>query len=131
MVLTSSVVSHIWFLVEDLDGAIHFFGDVLGLRLLESREGAARFDGGNLTIGLYRVEAQGGASPIVTFRMEKGIDKFHNYLLEQGVKSKVVDMDFVGKVLATEDGAGHFLWVHQPSESQEDDTGSARDVPEA
>lgn len=119
MVLSSSVVSHIWFLVEDLDDAIHFFGDVLGLRLLESRDGAARFDGGNLTIGLYKVDGSGGASPIVTFRMEKGVEKFHEYLLERGVKSKVVDMDFIGKVLATQDGAGHLLWVHQPGDPEE------------
>ncbi len=119
MVLTSSVVSHVWFLVEDLDAAIRFFGDVLGLRLLEARDRAARFDAGNLTIGLFRAEDSGGASPIVTFRMEKGIEKFHEYLLGQGVKSKVVDMDFIGKVLATEDGAGHLLWVHQPGDSKE------------
>jgi catechol 2,3-dioxygenase-like lactoylglutathione lyase family enzyme len=116
MVLTSSVVSHIWFLVEDLDRAVRFFGDVLGLRLLESRKGAARFDAGNLTIGLFQVEEAPSRSPIVTFRMEKGIEKFHDYLLRQGVKSKSVDLDFIGKVLSVEDPDGNLLWVHQPKE---------------
>ncbi len=114
MVLTGSVVSHIWFLVKDLDQAVHFFGDVLGLRLLESRKGAARFDAGNLTIGLYRAGDLEGSAPIVTFRMEGGIEKFHDYLRREGVKSKVVDMDFIGKVLAVEDSEGHLLWVYQP-----------------
>ncbi len=116
MVLTSSVVSHIWFLVKDLEKAIRFFGDVLGLRLLEARKGAARFDGGNLTIGLFQVEEGQGNSPIVTFRLEKGLGKFHAYLRKQGVKAKVVDMDFIGKVLTTEDPEGHLLWVHEPGE---------------
>ncbi len=115
MVLTSSVVSHIWFFVEDLDRSIHFFGDVLGLRLLESRKGAARFDAGNLTLGLYEVKGAGNASPVVTFRMERGIERFHEYLRKEGVDSKVLDMDFIGKVLALEDGEGNLLWVHQPS----------------
>ncbi len=114
MVLTSSVVSHVWFLVKDLDRAIRFFGDVLGLRLLEARKGAARFDAGNLAIGLFQADQAG--APIVTFRLEKGVEKFHGYLREQGVKSKVVDLDFIGKVLALEDPDGHLLWVHQPGE---------------
>lgn len=114
MVLTSSVVSHIWFLVKDLDRAIRFFGDVLGLRLLEARKGAARFDAGNLTLGLF--QADEAAAPIVTFRLEKGVEKFHDYLRNQGVRSKVVDLDFIGKVLALEDEDGHLLWVHEPGE---------------
>lgn len=116
MVLTSSVVSHIWFRVKDLDGAIRFFGDVLGLRLLEARKGAARFDAGNVTLGLF--QADEAAAPVVTFRLEKGVEKFHDYLRKQGVKSKVVDLDFIGKVLALEDGEGHLLWVHQPAETR-------------
>ncbi|MFQ5837631.1 MAG: VOC family protein [Thermoplasmata archaeon] len=116
MVLTSSVVSHIWFLVRDLDKAVRFFGDVLGLRLLEARKRAARFDGGNLTIGLYEAEDVDGSSPIVTFRMEKGMEKFHAYLRGQGVKAKLVDMDLIGKVLALEGPEGRLLWVHQPKE---------------
>lgn len=114
MVLTLSVVSHLWFLVPDLDEAVRFFGDVLGLRLLEARQGAARFDAGNLTIGLYESEEAAGSSPIVTFRMERGLDQFHDYLRKGGVPSKVVDLDFIGKVLAVEDPQGHLLWVHQP-----------------
>ncbi|MEE9237864.1 MAG: VOC family protein [Thermoplasmata archaeon] len=116
MVLTSSVVSHLWFLVRDLDKAIRFFGDVLGLRLLEARKGAARFDAGNVTIGLYELEDAEGSPTIVTFRMEKGIRKFHAYLRKQGVKSKFVDMDFIGQVLTVEDPEGHIFWVHQPRE---------------
>lgn len=118
MVLTSSVVSHIWFLVEDLDRAIRFFGDVLGLRLLEARKGAARFDAGNLAIGLFQADEAG--APIVTFRLEKGVEKFHQYLRKQDVRSKVVDLDFIGKVLALEDPDGHLLWVHQPGEKPAD-----------
>jgi catechol 2,3-dioxygenase-like lactoylglutathione lyase family enzyme len=114
MVLTSSAVSHIWFLVEDLDAAIRFFGDVLGFRLLEARPKAARFDANNLTIGLFQVEDGEGASPIVTFRIEHGMEGFHTFLREKGVKTKALDMDFIGKVLAVEDPDGHLLWVHQP-----------------
>lgn len=116
MVLTSSVVSHVWFLVKDLDRAVRFFGDILGLRLLESRRGAARFDAGNLTIGVFQVDDDEAPSPIITFRMEKGVEKFHRYLLKQGVKSRSVDLDFIGKVLTLEDPEGNILWVHQPVE---------------
>ncbi|MEE9164457.1 MAG: VOC family protein [Thermoplasmata archaeon] len=114
MVLTSSAVSHIWFLVEDLGAAIRFFGDVLGFRLLEARPKAARFDANNLTIGLFEVDDREAASPIVTFRVEHGMEGFHTFLREKGVKTKVVDMDFIGKVLAVEDPDGHLLWVHEP-----------------
>ena len=114
MVLTSSVVSHIWFLVKDLDAAIRFFGDVLGLRLLEARPRAARFDANNLTIGLFQADEGDTSSPIVTFRMERGMEGFHAFLREKGVKTRAVDMDFIGKVLAVEDADDHLLWVHEP-----------------
>ncbi len=120
MVLTSSVVSHVWFFVKDLDRAVRFFGGILGLRLLEARSGAARFDGGNLTIGLYEVEEMAGSPPIVTFRMDQGIEKFHRYLRSKGVQSKVTDMDFIGKVLSLEDPEGQVLWVHQPGSGGSD-----------
>lgn len=123
MVLTSSVVSHVWFLVKDLDKAVRFFGEVLGLKLLESWKGAARFDGGNLTIGLRQVAEMEVANPIITFRMEKGIGKFHAYLRKQGVRSKMVDLDFIGKVLSLEDPEGHQLWVHEPGEESPEVSG--------
>lgn len=118
MVLTLSVVSHIWFVVPNLDEAVRFFGNVLGLRLLEARKGAARFDAGNLTIGVYEGEGPPENSPIVTFRMERGMEQFHAYLRKKGVRSKVVDLDFIGKMLSIEDPQGHLLWVHQPQEAE-------------
>ncbi len=92
---------------------------MLGLRLLESRKGAARFDAGNLTIGNRQVDAVRGTSRVVTFRIEKGIEEFHEYLRGRGVKSKMIDMDVIGKVLSTEDMSGHLLWVHQPGKSRD------------
>jgi hypothetical protein len=46
--------------------------------------------------------------------MEHGMEGFHTFLREKGIKTKAVDMDFIGKVLAVEDPDGHLLWVHEP-----------------
>lgn len=115
MVLTSSAVSHLWLPVDDLDGAIRFYGDVLGFRLLEARPRAARFDANNLTLVLYKTE-DGQGPMVATFRMEYGIDEFHAFLREKGVDTKMVDMDFIGRVLSIQDPAGNLLWAHQPTE---------------
>lgn len=115
MVLTSSPVSHLWIPVDDLDAAVRFYGDVLGFRLLEARPAAARFDANNLTLVLY--ETEDGTGPVVpTFRMEYGMDEFHAFLRERGAETKLVDMDFVGRILSIADPAGNPLWAHQPED---------------
>lgn len=48
-------------LVSDLDGAISFYRDVLGLPLIERAEGCALFDAGNGA--LFEVWPAGAASP--------------------------------------------------------------------
>lgn len=120
MVLTSSVVSHLWLPVKDLDAAVRFYGDVLGFRLLEARPRAARFDANNLTLVLYQTE-DGRGPTVATFRMEHGVEGFHAFLRGKGTPTKMVDMDFIGKVLSIQDPDGNLLWAHQPAPGEEEE----------
>jgi methylmalonyl-CoA/ethylmalonyl-CoA epimerase len=82
------VIDHVWFWVADLDRAVAFYRDVLGLKLLyRTGDEWAEFEAGPIRLGLHgpgsaRHRASGGA---VVFRVED-LDATRRELERRGVR---------------------------------------------
>lgn len=112
-----SYVCYIWYYVSNLDRALTFYRDVLGLKLVGQWSNGATFDANNLMIGLHiqEGEIQKGNEPLVTFHIDSNIEKFYDMLKKHGVKllGQIVE-EPIGKVVSLEDPDGHVLSLHEP-----------------
>jgi predicted enzyme related to lactoylglutathione lyase len=93
--MTAYAVDHVWFWVADMDRAVAFYRDALGLPMQMRHEDAwAEFDAGGIRIGLHG--ATEGAAPhggTAVFRVDD-VDLARASLQERGV----VFEDHLGEV---------------------------------
>ncbi len=111
-------VSTVWLPVNDMQRALDFYGDTLGLKVKENHGEWAEVDADGLTIGLNarRSEqpgADGGA--VIAFRPQGSIDEVVESLAGQGVEfaGGITDHDW-GRIAAFHDPDGNVLELYEP-----------------
>jgi predicted enzyme related to lactoylglutathione lyase len=113
-------VSVIWFPVKDVDRAVGFYRDTLGLQVRDQQDQWAELVADGLTIGLNSHEedsrAQGGG--VLALRPSDGIDAAMKELKSRGVTfAGAVDEHPWGRVATFQDPDGNDLQLFEPPAS--------------
>ena len=111
-------VSNVWVPVEDMDRAVAFYRDALGLTVKKQSPEWSEFDAQGLRIGLNgRETASGGSSggAVITFEPEAGIEAEVEQLQGRGVvfTGGVSSYDW-GSVAPFKDSEGNDLQLYAP-----------------
>ena len=111
-------VSTVWLPVNDMDRALAFYGETLGLKVKDNHGEWAEVDADGLTIGLNARDSEtpgseGGA--VVAFRPDGGIEDVVEKLEGQGVDfaGGVTDHPW-GRIAAFHDPDGNVLELYEP-----------------
>ncbi len=114
----ASGVAAVWVPVDDMDRAVSFYRDILGLQVTSQQQDWSEIDAGGLTIGLNGREAtashaDGGA--VVTFQPDGGIDGEVDRLTRAGVQfaGGISDHPW-GRIASFKDSEGNDLQVYAP-----------------
>ncbi len=114
-------VSNVWLPVNDMERALQFYGDTLGISVKENHGEWAELTLDGLTIGLNARDSEqpgpeGGA--VVSFRAEQPIQQAVEDLQGKGVEviGGVTDHPW-GKVAAFKDPDGNSLEFYEPPSS--------------
>jgi len=81
-------VANIWMPVQDIDRAVDFYENILGLPVVKRDGPRAEVDANGLTVGLNGREpegAQGGGGSALTFQPEGGLEQAVEDLKQRGV----------------------------------------------
>jgi len=111
-------VATVWVPVDDMDRAVRFYTDALGLEAGKQTEEWCEVEAGNLTIGLNAREgtsahADGGA--VITFTPDGGIDAEVERLKGAGVEftGGISDHPW-GRIAPFKDSEGNDLQLYAP-----------------
>ena len=111
-------VSNVWVPVEDMQRALGFYRDVLGLTVKMESPEWSELDAGGLSIGLNARETASGSSSggaVITFQPEAGIEAEVAQLQGKGVTftGEVSSYDW-GSVAPFRDSEGNDLQLYAP-----------------
>lgn len=115
-------VAHIWMPVEDIDRAVDFYENTLGLPVVNRDGPWAEVDASGLRIGLNGREPEGAGvegGPVLTFQHDEGsLEEVVEDLKELGVEfpAGISDHDW-GRVVTFKDSEGNDLQLYEPPES--------------
>ena len=114
----ASGVATVWVPVDDMDRAVRFYTDVLGLTSKSTADDWSEIDAGGLTIGLNAREgtsahADGGA--VISFTPDSGIEEEVQRLRDAGVQfaGDIASFDW-GRIAAFRDSEGNDLQLYAP-----------------
>jgi predicted enzyme related to lactoylglutathione lyase len=114
----ASGVATVWVPVDDMDRAVRFYTEVLGLTATSTMSDWSEIDAGGLTIGLNAREgtsahADGGA--VISFTPDSGIEQEVQRLEGAGVEfaGGISSYDW-GRIAAFEDSEGNSLQIYGP-----------------
>jgi predicted enzyme related to lactoylglutathione lyase len=116
-----SGVATVWVPVEDLDRALGFYGDTLGLEVQNHDGDWGEVTANGLTIGLNQRESEGagaGGGPVIAFEPSDGIESAVEDLKGKGVEiaAEISDHPW-GRVATFKDSEGNDLQLYVPPES--------------
>lgn len=111
-------VANIWMPVEEIERAVDFYQNKLGLPMVKQDGEWAEFEADGLRIGLNGREPQGariGGGPVLTFSpgesLEEAVDKFSN----QGIEFAAgISEHPWGRVATFKDSEGNDLQLYEP-----------------
>ncbi len=111
-------VSNVWVPVSDMDRALGFYRDVLGLAVKMESPEWSELDAGGLSIGLNARESaagSGGGGAVITFQPETGMEAEVQRLQGQGVEftGAVSSYDW-GSIAPFRDSEGNDLQLYAP-----------------
>jgi len=113
----ASGVATVWLPVRDMDRAVSFYSDTLGLTVKDRDGDWSEIDAGGLTIGLNaREEATGnGGGAVITFQPDSSIDEEVERLTRAGVHftGGISDHPW-GRVAPFKDSEGNDLQFYGP-----------------
>ena len=111
-------VASVWVPVADMDRAVRFYGETLGLDVTSTSEDWSEIDAGGLMIGLNAREetsahADGGA--VISFQPDGSIDEEVRRLTEAGVEftGGISDHEW-GRIAPFKDSEGNDLQFYAP-----------------
>ena len=114
-------VSNVWLPVNDMDRAISFYGDVLGLSVKENYGEWAELEIDGLTVGLNARDSEtpgGEGGAVLAFRAEQSLEDAVEALQGQGVEvvDGIAERSW-GRVAAFKDPDGNSLELYEPPRS--------------
>ena len=111
-------VATVWVPVADIERAIGFYRDTLGLEVEKKDGDWAEVDANGLTIGLNGDESEGAGArggPVIAFRPQEEIDSALRTLRERGVEvAAEVSEHPWGRVATFKDSEGNDLQLYEP-----------------
>jgi len=111
-------VSNVWVPVQDMDRAVGFYRDVLGLQVKRQSPEWSELDAAGLSIGLNARETASGASSggaVITFQPEAGIEAEVEQLQGKGATfTGGVSSYEWGSVAPFKDSEGNDLQLYAP-----------------
>jgi predicted enzyme related to lactoylglutathione lyase len=114
-------VSNVWLPVNDMERALQFYGDTLGLSLKENHGEWAELEVDGLTVGLNARDSEqpgseGGA--VLAFQATKGLEETVEELQGKGVEvvDGITDHPW-GRIAAFKDPDGNSLEFFEPPKS--------------
>ncbi len=114
-------VSNVWLPVNDMDRAISFYGDVLGLSVKENYGEWAELEVDGLTIGLNARDSEtpgGEGGAVLAFRAEQPLEQAVEALQGKGVEvvDGIAERSW-GRIAAFKDPDGNSLELYEPPSS--------------
>ncbi|OBJ59268.1 VOC family protein [Mycobacterium sp. 1423905.2] len=114
----ASGVATVWLPVTDMNRAVKFYGDVLGLEVRQQSDEWTEVDAGGLTVGLNARETASGSSgggAVISFRPDGGIEDEVSRLQDAGVEfSGGISEHPWGKIAPFKDSEGNDLQLYAP-----------------
>jgi predicted enzyme related to lactoylglutathione lyase len=111
-------VASVWVPVRDLERAVGFYGDTLGLPVTKQEDGWAEVDANGLMVGLNAREAEGArgeGGPVITFQPEGGIEEAKGELEGKGVEfAAEISEHPWGRIATFKDSEGNDLQLFAP-----------------
>ena len=111
-------VAMVWMPVQDLQRAVGFYENTLGLKNVKQNEQWAEFDANGLRIGLNGREPAGArqdGGAVVTFEPEGGLDETVHNLQRQGVTFAAgISEHPWGRIATFKDSEGNDLQLFEP-----------------
>ena len=116
--MSVSGVAAVWVPVEDMQRAIAFYGDTLGLTVQKHDDDWAEVDANGLRVGLNAREAEGardGGGAVITFQPEGGIEQAKQELEADGVALRGRHLRHPwGRIATFKDSEGNDLQLYSP-----------------
>jgi predicted enzyme related to lactoylglutathione lyase len=110
-------VSNIWMPVEDIERAVDFYQNKLGLPIVKQDGNWAEFEADGLRIGLNGREPQGariGGGPVLTFSPDESLEDAVDTLSNQGVDFAAgISEHPWGRVATFKDSEGNDLQLYE------------------
>jgi predicted enzyme related to lactoylglutathione lyase len=111
-------VAAVWMPVSDMQRAVAFYRDVLGLDVTETDSDWSEVDANGLKLGLNareKAEQGGGGGAVVSFQPETGIDDEVQRLTQAGVSftGGISDHEW-GRIAPFKDSEGNDLQLYTP-----------------
>ncbi|WP_375481297.1 VOC family protein [uncultured Jatrophihabitans sp.] len=110
-------VATVWVAVEDMDRALAFYRDVLGLPVHNQGDDWSELDANGLRIGLNAREnaTTGGGGAVITFQPDSSIDEEVDRLKGQGVEfTGEISEHPWGRIAPFRDSEGNDLQFYAP-----------------
>ena len=110
-------VAAVWVPVQDMDRAIDFYGETLGLSVEKQNDDWAEVDANGLMIGLNAREGTGHShgGAVITFQPEGGIETAKQELEDAGVDFPAdISEHPWGKIATFKDSEGNDLQLYAP-----------------
>ncbi|MFI5955996.1 VOC family protein [Cryptosporangium sp. NPDC051539] len=114
-------VASVWVPVDDMDRAVEFYRDVLGLELTDQQSQWSELDADGLRIGLNAREgasehADGGA--VISFRPDGALESEVDRLRDAGVRfTGEISEHAWGRIVPFKDSEGNDLQLYAPPQS--------------
>lgn len=111
-------VSNVWMPVQDIDRAMDFYQNKLGLNMVKQDGNWAEFEQDGLRIGLNGREPEGariGGGPVLTFKPDEVMEDAVSRFEEQGIEfaAGIAEKPW-GRVATFKDSEGNDLQLYEP-----------------
>ena len=111
-------VAAVWVPVEDMERAVAFYRDALGLQVTQEDEKWAQADANGVMIGLNANESEGaggGGGPVISFQPEGEIEEAKQQLESKGVSfpAEISEHPW-GRIATFKDSEGNDLQLYEP-----------------
>jgi len=114
-------VANVWMPVQNIDRAVDFYEDILGLPIVKRDGPWAEIDANGVRVGLNSREpegTQGGGGPVLTFQPEGGLEQAVEDLKERGVAFPAgISEHYWGLVATFKDTEGNDLQLYESPQS--------------
>jgi len=114
----ASGVASVWVPVQDMDRAVRFYGETLGLSVTSTSPDWSEIDANGVMLGLNAREATSehdGGGAVITFQPDGGLDEEVDRLSAEGVRFSggISDHDW-GRIAPFKDSEGNDLQFYAP-----------------